>query len=104
MFWTPEGEAHFPLTDDVIRSDTWWYFFYEHFSKMVLGLVALFPPQRFRMTVITFVILMGFDWMDFMLTYNNARWGYISNNTIMPTVYLVVFATDIIRWKMKQLT
>lgn len=102
-FWTPDGEAHFSLSDDVIRLDTWWYFFFEHFRILVLSLVVLFPPVRFRMTVITFVILMGFDWMDFILSYNNARWRFISNNTIMPTIYFVVFAIDYIRWKLKQL-
>lgn len=69
MFVQPDGEIGFLFSDIVLPADLWFYYFMEHFIRVILVFVIFDMATEYKTAFTIFFIIQMIELLDYVLTY-----------------------------------
>lgn len=75
MFLPKEGQIGFPYSQMILTPETWFYFFFEHVIVLILAVVIYLSSEKYKVALMTFVIISLVDTVDYCLTYGEPWWS-----------------------------
>lgn len=98
LFYNPSGQVGFMFSDTILSADTWVYFLFEHIILVLLAIVIVELEPRYKLSAITYLFIQLADTLDYILTYGEPWFSFISWNMIKILIFIMAITYE--RWKL----
>lgn len=100
LFYSPTGNIGFLFSDMTLALSTWVYFLFEHLILVLLAVIIVELEPRYRIAAIAYLTIQVIDTLDYILTYGEPWFAFISWNMIKLLIFIIAITYE--RWKLSQ--